>query len=160
MIDLYSIPRSPARFQEYLSLLQGGKKGDLNLPISGFNPMAKEHILQKLAELKELSAEQIITDTVEGINRTFSEEEPNTTFRMVLNLADDLKGAWTNRYTTDYDSKFKINALVNRAFCTPYFWTSEIYTEQLIRTRTLECIFRTINWVQHPKPKTLKDHID
>jgi hypothetical protein len=160
MLDLYAKPRSKERFQEYISMLQDGKKGDLTVPIVGFNPMAKEHILQKLAELKELNAEQVIQDTLKSINVTLIEENDQRTFKVVLNLADDLKGGWTNFYTTDYDSKFKINALVSRTFCTPFFWTSESYTEQLIKRRTLEYAYRTIHWLTNPKPKTLKDHIE
>ncbi len=160
MLDFYAKPRSKERFQEYISMLQDGKKGDLTLPIGGFNPMAKEHILQKLTELKELKAEQIIQDTLESINVTLTHDQVRGTFKVVLNLADDLKGGWTNRYTTDYDSKFKINALVNRTFCTPFLWTSESYTEQIIRSRALEYAIRTIYWLTNPKPKTLKDHIE
>ena len=160
MLDLYAKPRSKERFQEYISMLQDGKKGDLTLPIVGFNPMAKEHILQKLTELKDLKAEQVIQDTLKSINIRLTDEQDQRTFKVVLNLADDLKGGWTNLYTTDYDSKFKINALVSRSFCTPFFWTSESYTEQLIRNRTLEYAFRTIYWLTNPKPKTLKDHIE
>jgi hypothetical protein len=160
MLDLYTKPRSRERFQEYLSMLQGRKKGDLILPIVGFNPMAREHILQKLTELKERSAEQVIQDTLKSINITLTKEQEQRTFKVVLNLADDLKGGWTNLYTTDYDSKFKINALVRRSFCTPFFWTSENYTERLIRSRTLEYCHRTIHWLSNPKPKTLKDHIE
>lgn len=160
MLDLYAKHRLKERFQEYISMIQDGKKGDLTLPIVGFNPMAKEHILQKLAELKELKGEQIIQDTLRSINVTLTEEQDQRTFKVVLNLPDNLKGGWTNLYTTDYDSKFKINALVTRTFCTPFFWTSESYTEQLIRSRTLEYAFRTIYWLTNPKPKTLKDHIE
>ncbi len=159
MLDLYAKPRSQERFQEYISVLQEGKKGELTMPIAGFNPMAKEHILQKLGELKERKAEQIIQDSLKGINSTFNDNQDQRTFKVILNLADDLKGGWTNFYTTDYDSKFKINALVTRAFCTPFFWASENYTEQLIRIRTLEYACRTVYWLTNPKPKTLKDHI-
>lgn len=160
MLDLYAKPRSKERFQEYISMLRDDIKGDLTLPIVGFNPMAKEHILQKLTELKELKAEYIIQETLESINVTLAQDKNHGAFKVVLNLADDLRGGWTNRYTTDYDSKFKINALVTRTFCTPFFWTSESYTEQLIRSRTLEYAFRTIYWLTNPKPKTLKDHIE
>jgi hypothetical protein len=160
MFDLYEKPRSQERFQEYISILRDPKNGDLTLPIAGFNPMAKGHILQKLIELKELKAEQVVQDTLQSINITLTGEQDPRTFKVVLNLADDLMGGWTNRYTTDYDSKFKINALVTRTFCTPFFWTSESYTEQLVRSRTLEYTSRTIYWLTNPKPKTLKDHIE
>lgn len=159
LIEFYAKPRSRGRFQEYLSILQGDKKGDLTLPISGFNPMGKEHVLQKLKELKELNAEPIIQDILENINATLTQEQDTRTFQVILNLADDLKGGWTNVYTTDYDSKFKINALVTRAFCTPFIWTSENYTDQLIRNRTLEYVYRTIYWLTNPKPRTLEDHV-
>jgi hypothetical protein len=159
MFDLYEKRRSMERFQEYISILQD-KNGDMTLPIVGFNPMAKEHILHKLAELKELKAEQVIQDTIHNLNATLRKEQPQNIIKVVLNLADDLKGAWTNHYTTDYDSKFKINALVTRNFCTPFFWASENYTKQLITSRTFEYALRTVYWQTNTKPRTLREHIE
>ena len=157
MEELYETPRSPARFQEYLAKLQGGTKGDMALPIGGFNPMAKEHILEKIHELQALQAEELIGEILAELNTKQSSKEA-TTIKVVLNLADDLKGGWTNHYTTDFDSKFKINALVVRNFCTPYFWTSEDYNPTSIKRKTLEYAYRTIYWKQNEKPKTLADH--
>ncbi len=158
MEGLYRKPISEARFHEYLAMLQGTKKGDLVLPIGGFNPMAKAHVSQKLAALKALGAEEIIEDVAKELNAAYAKPESKT-ISLVLNLADDLKGGWTNYYTTDFDSKFKINALVNRNFCTPYFWTSEEYHAELIRQRTLEYAYRTIYWQNHARLKTLEDHV-
>lgn len=160
MFDLYKKPRTLERFQEYLKTLQGDTKGDLAMPISGFNPMAKEHILQKLTELKTLNAEEVIHETLFELNNKLSNQPNDKIFKVALNLADDFKGGWTNHFTTDYDSKFKINALVNRNFCTPLFWTSEHFTIELIKKRTLQYSYRTIYWLTKPKPKTLKDHIE
>lgn len=157
MEELYETPRSPARFQEYLAKLQGGTKGDMALPIGGFNPMAKEHILEKIHELQALQAEELIGEVLAELNTKQSSKEA-ITIKVVLNLADDLKGGWTNHYTTDFDSKFKINALVVRNFCTPYFWTSEDYTATSIERKTLEYAYRTIYWKQNEKPKTLANH--
>jgi hypothetical protein len=69
-------------------------------------------------------------------------------------------GGWTNRFTTDFDSKFKINALVKRQFCTPIFWTSEPYNELLIRQRTYEYALRTIYWLNKPKPNILREFVE
>jgi len=157
MEELYETPISPARFKEYLAKLQGGTKGDMVLPIGGFNPMAKEHILEKIHELQALEAEDLIRKTLVELNAK-QQDQPSTFIKVVLNLADDLKGGWTNHYTTDFDSKFKINALVVRNFCTPYFWTSEDYTATSIERKTLEYAYRTIYWKQNPKPQTLADH--
>jgi hypothetical protein len=160
MVHLYEQPRDAARFQAYLKLLQGDKKSDLTLPISGFNPMAKPHLLEKLSELKAIQAETIIEKTLFDLNQRVKLVKKSLVFKVALNVLDDWKGGWTNRFTSDYDSKFKINALVKRQFCTPIFWSSEPYSEVLVRQRTLESAFRTIYWLQNPKPITLKDHVE
>jgi hypothetical protein len=159
MLDLYRKPRSIERFREYLATLQGDTKGDMALPISGFNPMAKEHVLHKLEELMALDAERLMQIALADVNAKTKDLLPVAPVRVVLNLADDLHGGWTNRYTTDYDSKFKISALVSRSFCAPYFWTSESFTPDLIQLRTKAYAFRTIYWLTHSRPKTLKEHV-
>jgi hypothetical protein len=160
MIDLYEKPRSFERFQEYLKILQGDTKGDLAMPISGFNPMAKEHLLDRLKELKNLGAEQIIEETLNDLNDHNFSKNSNRNFKVAINLSDDLKGGWTNHFTSDYDSKFKINGYFSRNFCIAIFWSSEIFTKDIIRERTLEYIFRTVYWLSKPKPKTLKEHLE
>ncbi len=157
--DLYNEPISSERFKTYISKLQGETKGDLDLPIGGFNPMAKEHVLQKIKELKNINAEKLIKEVTENLNTKY-ENQNSEVIKIVLNLADDLKGGWTNRYTTDFDSKFKLNALVTRKFCTPYFWTSENYNAAIIKQRTLEYVYRTIFWLNNSKIQTLEDYVN
>lgn len=159
MIDFYHQPRSFERFKEYLYALQGDTKGDLVLPISGFNPMAKEHIPQKLIRLKDLNAEAIAQQVMDDINARDLIPANQRVIRVALTLADDLKGGWTNRYTTDYDSKFKLNALVNRNFCVPYFWSSEEYSTDMIKLRIAEHLFRTLYRMNYPQPNTLREHV-
>ena len=160
MLNLYEKPRTDERFQAYLKLLKGDTKGDLVLPIGGYNPMAKDGLILKLKELQTLKAEQIMAEVLSEINLQYSNHKNPQTFKVALNLSDDLQGGWTNRFTSDYDSKFKINALVNRQFCTPFFWSSEEFSEEKIRQRIAEYVFRTIYWLENPKPKTLKEHIE
>ena len=156
MKEFYLKPISEERFAEYLSKLQGDTKGDMILPISGYNPMAKNHVLQKIHELEELQAESIILEVIEEVNRgAVSDAE---TYKVVLNLADDFKGAWTNKHTTDYESKFKINALVSRKFCAPYFWTTEQYTRDLVFRRTKEYLSRTRYRQGKGRLVSLEDH--
>ena len=160
--ELYQQEISVDRFKNYLNKLQGSSKADLILPIAGFNPMAKEHVLQKVSELEELQAEELMLEVVETFNKNLEAKinvKQDDEFLVVLNLADDLKGAWTNRYTTDFDHKFKLNAFVTRKFCTPYFWSSENYTKDLIVSRTKASLCRTLYWVNNSKPITLEDHM-
>jgi hypothetical protein len=158
MLDFYEKPRDFDRFQAYLSLLQGETKGDLARPIGGFNPMAKAHVLQKLNELKSLDAEKIMAETLASLR---SNQKNAPIFKVSLTLADDAQGGWTNRFTTDFDSKFKLNALVKRQFCTPVFWTSDNYSTNIIQEITMEYAFRTVYWHdKKTKPQTLKDHVE
>jgi len=159
MLDLYAQPRSFERFQQYLNALQGDTRGDLAVPIQGFNPMAKEHVVEKLTALKDLGAEPLMHEALNDLNRYLKNDPRADTFQVALNLADDWKGGWTNRYTTDYDSKFNFRGIFHRRFCTPFFWTSEPYSAQMIRQRTLEYAFRSLRWLDHPAPQTLGEHI-
>lgn len=159
MEELYQQPLSPDRFQEYIAKLQGHSKGGLELPIGGFNPMAKEHLLKKIADLKALDAEHLMSSAISQVNARLDHSDSRKIF-VVLNLADDLKGGWTNHYTTDFDSKFKINALINRNFCTPYFWSSEPYSESLVKERTLSYLYRTLHWIKKGRRlSTLEDFV-
>ena len=157
--DFYSKPLSPERFKEYISKLQGGTRGDMALPIAGFNPMAKEHILGKIEELERLGAEKLMEQTIAAFNSKLK-VSTSEAFLVVLNIADDLKGGWTNYYATDFDSKFKLNAFIHRKFCVPYFWTSESYSSEGIRMRTIEYLSRTLYRTLTPQPKTLEEHVE
>jgi hypothetical protein len=111
MIDFYKKPLNDLRFQEYLSLLKGDSKDDMALPIGGFNPMAKEHILEKLEEFKKINAEQIIKEALDHLNLDGFAKSTSRDFKVAINVSDDLKGGWTNRFTSDYDSKFRFSGL-------------------------------------------------
>jgi hypothetical protein len=159
MIEYYCLPRGFERFQEYIRLLTGDSKDDMQIPIVAFNPMGKEHVLDKLKELKLIDAEKIIFDCISEINPEIIEQNTNRIFRVALTLADDLKGGWTNRYTTDYQTKFKNSAFLKRNFCTVMFWTSDEITVDLVNKRTKEFLYRTIYQLEHSKPETLEEHI-
>lgn len=155
MLELYRQPLDFNRFKSYISLLTGDTQDDLVLPIGGFNPMAKAHTVQQLQALKQLDAEGIMRDVLHKLDLPGGAP----VFNVALTLADDLQGGWTNRYTTDYQSRFRNSALVKRHFCLPYFWTSEPYDEKLVRTRTLEAVYRTLYQLDHAEPSTLEEHV-
>ncbi|WP_411028824.1 hypothetical protein [Spongiimicrobium sp. 3-5] len=158
MEDLYKSPRTHERFERYLFMLQGKEKGEMVLPIAGYNPMGKANVLLKIRELKKLQAELLIEETLQKINNDVK-GKVNREIEVVINLADDVGGAWSNLYTTDFSSKFDITALLKRNFCTPYYWTSENYTEELIVRRAKEYVFRTLFRENNGNPKSLKDHL-
>ena len=120
MLDFYQKPRDAAIFQLYLNMLlprdsygKGDTKGDLVLPIGGYNPMGKEHVSEQLTALKALDTEGVMQNVISQVNKKDDKTQPH--FKIALCLSDDLKGGWTNRFTTDYDSKFKLKIHIKLA---------------------------------------------
>ncbi|MFK7923803.1 MAG: hypothetical protein AB8H47_17720 [Bacteroidia bacterium] len=159
MEALYNLPRNRERFDAYLSMLQDPRNSEMILPIAGYNPMGAELVSSKVRELQSLQAEALIAKELQRINNHISSNAKRV-IEVVINLADDIGGAWSNFYTTDYSSKFDIGAIIKRDFCTPYFWTSESYSEELIVQRTREAAYRTLFWLEHAKPQSLQDFLE
>ncbi len=160
MDELYNLPRGRERFDRYLYMLQGETKGEMILPIAGYNPMGNESVQQRIQELIRLGAEQLIDQNLRVINTKYSSLLPTQTYEVVINLSDDLGGAWTDRFASHYTNTFNFGPIAKRNFCTPYLWTSdEAFTEKLVMDRAYEAIFRTIHFAQYGKPKTLEEHL-
>lgn len=160
MADLYDLPRGPERFEHYLFMLQGNTKGEMILPIAGYNPMGKTMVQERIKELMDLNAEQVIDQHLTDINMQYSSIQPAGPYEVVINLSDDIGGAWTDRFASHYKNTFDFGPIANRNFCTPYFWTSDAsYSENLIVDRTLEAVFRTMYFAQNGSPKTLEAHV-
>ncbi len=158
MLEYYELPGGFERFKEYIRLLTGGTGDDMKLPIGGFNPMGKAHVKEKLLELKNLKAEAIMSGIISEFNskdQLFGSE----TFHVSVSLADDLKGGWTNRYTTDYQAKFNSGSIIKRKFQPVGFWTSDSVSKELIELRTKETLYRLQYQLKFPKPETLEDHV-
>jgi hypothetical protein len=159
MLALYQKPRDRARFDAYLHLLNGGTKADLAVPVMHFNPMAKDALVARLRELLEIDAEKIAAEALQQLNAETEAPPDEPRFQVVLNLADDLHGGWTNRYTTDFANTFDLGALLKRGFCTPILWASEAYTPALIRQRTQAQAWRTRYCAQHARPHTVAEYL-
>ncbi len=159
MLELYESPVNPDRFSNYLKILQGNSKGDIKIPVTFYNPMGKALVLNKLTALKNLQAEALIKETLKKINEDLSEIMPMLEISVSLALADDVGGGWTNRYTTDYESKFRAADLLKSGFCNPLFWVSETYSAAKIVERTLDYCYRTVFRLTSPSLITLEDHM-
>lgn len=158
MAEFYGQARSRERFDKYIAALTGGDKDSLRLPIVGFNPMAKDYAVQKLGELIELEAEEVAKIALDELNEVLAHHS-GPDMQVVLNLADDAGGAWTNRFTADYSSKFKMSGVAKFGFCTPHFWTSEDYSKETIASIVKAYALRSAHWQLHGDPDSLADHI-
>ncbi len=157
MIEMYQQPRDIARFKAYLATLTTSDGKDLDLPIGVYNPMAREHVLARLQRMKQLGAEEWLDTEIRAMNRR--SDVPAEAVQVAIGLADDLGGGWTNRYSTDYQHKFRTRGLLVRRFCTPIVWTSEPFSPALLTTRSRACMNRFMYQQCHGMPKTLDDHI-
>jgi hypothetical protein len=129
MISLYQKPCTPEdRFVPYMKLLQTPDQKDMAKPLAFFNPMAKDHILEKLMELQKIGFEE----QMERFCRLYSTDEQKIDF--YFNLADDIGGGWTTREST-HDMSLKISPYLKRNCGVVVFYASEDITPKLIQER-------------------------
>jgi hypothetical protein len=129
MIKLYQNPRTyEDRFTKYLELIKGDKKDGMTRPLAYFNPMAKDHVLEKLLELKQLEFEKLMELACQK-NSTIGQE-----IQMYFNLADDVAGGWTTRGST-HDLSLKIKPYIKRGLGVVVFYASENITSEIINKR-------------------------
>jgi len=159
MRELYRLPRDLNRFEEFLNTLIDSSDSDIQIPIIGYNPMAKEHILDRLEELIRLNAERTAGETLEILNEKYSSVHPDLRFQVFIILSDDMSGHWPDRDSADYDSRFRVRPLIKRHFCTPVFWCSEKFSTDMIGRRVSEYAERTVYFLNHSDPETLEEHI-
>lgn len=155
MKEIYQMPRNRRRFHAYLELLQADGS-DMVLPVAGFNPMAGEQGVEKLNVLIDMKAEDLAASVIEDI----SEDTSDRVFEVAINLTDDSGGSWSERHTTDYNSKFRIGSHLKRGFCVVYLWTSDELNVELVHDRVKQYVYRTIHVSEHGEPETLAEHVE
>jgi hypothetical protein len=69
MSEIYEQPVGFQRFKDgYLKVLQGNTHADMVMPIAYWNPMAKSHLLGKIAELIDAGGESVATLALHQLN--------------------------------------------------------------------------------------------
>jgi hypothetical protein len=152
--DLYSLPLGFERFQEYLRTMIDSETGDLSLPLVAMNPMGKEHLPLFLDGLLEMDADAEGARAVDEAERELRAEGGE--FRVCLVVCDDAKGGWTNRFTNEFDYRFRQKAYAKRGWIPGLLWTSEAYTPERIRSEVLSCLYRTAYVARHGEAETLR----
>jgi len=139
--ELYGMPRGMERFRAYLQRLTGGTS-DLSLPLVAMNPMGKAHMLAAaeawIAAGVEEAAAQAVADAAARL------DSARGVLRVGLVLGDDVKGGWTNRFTTDFAQRFESAAMLRRDFATALLWSSEPPSRETARREVLRAIARAL----------------
>jgi hypothetical protein len=150
--DLYDLPRGFERFREYIRTMTDGS-GELKLPLVAMNPMGKDHLPPFLDHLLALDADGVGARAIADAAPTLADEPGE--YRACLVVSDDLKGGWTNRYTSEYSYRFEQRAYYRRAWLPAILWTSETYDVPMIRSELLQCVYRAVHVQRHGPARTL-----
>lgn len=151
--DLCDLPRGSDRFEQYIATLRGNTLDDMELPLSAFNPMGKDHVAAILDEYMSLNADEIARHCVVDAAARYGGGAQQ--FRVTLVLADDAKGGWTNRYATEFDHRFGGRANHRRGWVTGLLWTSEKPDVQLVQDAASEAVARAAYVARHGYAATL-----
>jgi hypothetical protein len=142
--ELLALPRGTERFRAYLAKMLAG--GDVVLPLTAMNPMAREHVARFLDELGD--AEKIARAALAKL--PFELE-----LRVGLVVADE-RGGWTNRWTTDFSHRFEQQSLLARGFCVVLLWAGE---RPEVRREVIAAVARAHWQRSHPPPKSLREMV-
>ncbi|MEM0978717.1 MAG: hypothetical protein AAGH78_00450 [Cyanobacteria bacterium P01_H01_bin.58] len=154
--DFYTLPRGPERFRTYLETLLNADASDVEfMPLVVMNPMGKEHIAQTLDTLLAMDADAIAAQAIATISEQF--EDNVSPFKLGLVVVDDLKGGWTNRYTTEFSARFELKASLRRRWLTVILWASETPTQQTVCEATLTTVYRLAYIQKYGFACTLQD---
>ncbi|MGD1855583.1 MAG: hypothetical protein ACFB2W_15175 [Leptolyngbyaceae cyanobacterium] len=156
--DLYDVSNAQKRFDLYLKTMLNTDASDADLlPMVAMNPMGKEHIPKMLDTLLAINAETEAAHTIATVADSFREDEDSDTFKLGLVVVDDLMGGWTNRYTCEFDHRFRVEHNLKRRWLTVMLWTSETPSVQKVREETLVTLYRTRYIRQHGVAHTLQE---
>jgi hypothetical protein len=157
---LYDMPRDDARFDAYIGLI--GQGDDALVPLSGFNPMARDHVAEALDALMGVEAERVAAQAVQ-------EAAPRVRhlpvawgieLRVMLVLSDDLGGMWTHRPTSELRVRRDQRALLRRRWVAPLFWTGDTPTAEGVRATTLAAVYRALHQIAWGSPRTAGELIE
>ena len=153
--ELYDMPRGIERFRAYLATMIDPETRDLKLPLSGMNPMGKDHIPvlldQYLAMDADLIASRAVADAASSLAGVPGE------FKVALVLSDDAIGGWTNRYTSEFSRRFSTKAYHRRGWLEVGLWTSEVPAAETVRRQVLATIYRAAHIERRGFARTLRD---
>jgi hypothetical protein len=155
--DLYKLPRGFERFREYIATMVDAETKDLKLPLVAMNPMGKDHLPVFLDALIAIDADAVAARAVADTAPALA-HDPGA-FKVVLVVSDDLKGGWTNRYTSELGHRFDEKPMHRRGWITGILWTSDTYTAAGVADEVRLCIHRAAYIQRHGYARTLGEMI-
>jgi len=151
---IYGVPPGPDRFRAYLRAMLDPSTLELELPLVAMNPMAGEHAVERLDALLELDADRVgasaVTDAAPALG------DAPAAYRVALVLADDVRGAWTNRAAAELAHRRGEAALAKRGWLTGVLWASERPSASAVREEILTTVHRAAYIGRRGPARTLR----
>ncbi len=155
--DLYRQPRGFERFKEYLDIVRT-RSGEMALPLSMVNPMAKAHALERVEHLIAIRGEDVALDAAREAAARVNDGDDE--LRVIALPVDDAKGGWTNRAFTEFSHRYERKHEVGHGWATVIVWTSEEPSIELVRRRAFEAVYRTLDERRRGSVRTLREILD
>ena len=179
MQELQSIPRGQPpdfngmkRFRHFVRRIFPRKKnGEIDenavylIPLLAINPMAKDHVTALLDAYLAMDADGIGARAAAEAAARHADVPGD--FKVGLIVADDLKGAGTNRYEYEFTFRFgpdrTLGSLPKRSrwlkdwWLTGVLWSSESPSERAVRESILTAAHRVAYVHQHGPARTLRE---
>lgn len=153
---LQQMPRNMERFQEYLNTITNEEHNDVKLaPLVAANPMAREHVTERVAEYLALDAEQVAANAV--MEYESRQGAPVDEYKHGIVVMDDLKGGWTSRPSSEMT--VMQNTSTRGGWLMTGLWVSEPATAAYVRESVLHSLFRMFYLQRHGIPQTLRDRM-
>ena len=179
MRDIHSVPRGQPpdfngmkRFRHFVRRIFPRKKnGEIDenavcrIPLLAINPMAKDHVTALLDAYLAMDADGIGARVAAEAAARHADVPGD--FKVGLIVADDLKGAGTNRYEYEFTFRFgpdrTLGSLPKRSrwlkdwWLTGVLWSSEAASERAVREAVLTAAYRVAYQHRHGPARTLRD---
>jgi hypothetical protein len=152
--DLYRIPRTD-RFRAYLRTMLDPQTGELRLPLTAMNPLARDHVPRYIDLLQAIGAEEAGAQAAEEASHRLR-DDPGL-YRVGIVVGDDGGGGWLHRASTELMHLQAELALEKRGWITCLLWSSETYGPPEIREETLIAIYRAAHVARRGPPRTLRE---
>jgi hypothetical protein len=116
------------------------------------NPMGKEHLPARLAELFAMGAEDVAREAVAEANKRLDLQQD---YQVGVVLVDDVMGGWTDRYVNEAKNYFGDKAGLRRNWITTLLWAGDEPNPNHIRQAVLQSCYRAFYYEQYGLPQTL-----
>src|SRR5262249_5804983 len=112
--QLQGMPRSSARFRQYLRTVLTDDRTDVKLvPLLAANPMAKDHVTKLHDVLLAMDADSIAARTSAEASKRLGDAPGD--FLVGVVVVDDLMGGGTNRYDYEFTFRFGPRSRADRS---------------------------------------------